>query len=245
MKKFLLACSAVLLIAGLQAQNIVLDPSSATEEGEPSEIVDIHIQLTNNGEDQMMTWKRTVNDIPDGWKTSVCDFTLCWLYTADEPGAPFVVPADTTGTVYVKFDARNIVGAEDLEDIPGCGYVEVVYYSISDSLNYSATGMFEAKLGVDEDCQVDVYSSAMDNSFHVYPNPAVDVIQAIASTSAKITRLELVNIVGRTVKSVEWAPVAGKMSIDVSGLPEGIYFAMFINQTNKVLFTEKIALTSK
>ncbi len=244
MKKALLFLSAVISSFGFYAQNIILDPASATETGEPSEIVDIHINLTNNGDDQMMTWKRTVNEIPEGWKTSVCDFTLCWLYTADEPGDPFVVKADTTGTVYVKFDARNIVGAEDLEDIPGCGYVEVVYYSISDSANYTATGMFEAKLGVDDDCNVAVYSSAMENSFHVYPNPAVDVMQAIASSSANIQRLELVNIVGKTMKVVKWTPAAGKMTVDVSDLPAGVYFAMFINADNKVLSTEKIAINN-
>lgn len=242
MKKFLSVTTAVVLSACMFAQNIVLDPASATETGDPSEIVDIHINLTNNGEDQLMTWKRTVNNIPEGWKTSVCDFTLCWLYTADEPGDPFVVAADTTGTVYVKFDARNIVGAEDLEDIPGCGYVEVVYYSISDSANYTATGMFEAKLGVDEDCEVAVYSSALENSFHVYPNPAVDVMNAIASENANIQKLELVNIVGKSVKVIKWIPAAGKMTIDVSELSEGIYFAMFINAENKVVFTEKISV---
>lgn len=244
MKKVFLFISAVISSLGFYAQNIVLDPASATEIGEPSEIVDIHINLTNNGDDQLMTWKRTVNDIPEGWKTSVCDFTLCWLYTADEPGDPFVVNADTTGTVYVKFDARNIVGAEDLEDIPGCGYVEVVYYSISDSANYTATGMFEAKLGVDEDCNVAVYSSAMQNSFHVYPNPAVNEMQAIASSSANIQTLQLVNIVGKTMKVVKWNPSAGKMTIDVSDLPPGVYFAMFINAENKVLSTEKIAINN-
>ncbi len=242
MKRILLSI-AVLTTTGLFAQNITLDPASATEYGDPSEILDIHILLTNTGDDQMMTWKRTVNEIPEGWKSSVCDFTLCWLYTSDEPGDPFVVAADTTGTVYVKFDARNIVGAEDLPDIPGCGYVEVVYYSNADSLNYNATGMFEAKLGVEEDCTVSVYSSAMENSFHVYPNPAVNEMQAIASANANIQTLELVNIVGKTVKSVQWIPSGGKMTIDVSDLSEGIYFAMFINGNNKVLFTEKIAIT--
>lgn len=244
MKKALLFISAVISSLGFFAQNIVLDPASATEVGDPSEIVDIHINLINNGDDQLMTWKRTVNDIPEGWTSSVCDFKLCWLYTADQPGDPFVVPADTTGSVYVKFDARHIVMGIDSPDIPGCGYVEIVYYSISDSANYTATGMFEAKLGVDEDCNVAVYSSAMDNSFHVYPNPAVNVMQAIASSSANIERLELINIVGKTMKVVKWNAAAGKMTIDVSDLPQGIYFAMFINAENKVMSTEKITINN-
>lgn len=244
MKKALLFISAVIYSLGFFAQNIILDPASATEVGEPSEIVDIHINLINNGDDQLMTWKRIVNEIPEGWKSSVCDFTLCWAYNADEPGDPFLVKADTTGSVYVNFDARNIQAGVDLEDIPGCGYVEVVYYSISDSANYTATGMFEAKLGVDDDCNVAVYSSAIENSFHVYPNPAVNVMQAIASSSANIERLELVNIVGKTMKVVKWNAAAGKMTIDVSDLPQGIYFAIFINAENKVMSTEKITINN-
>jgi len=244
MKRSVFVISAAILSTGMYAQNIVLDPATVVEEGPPSELIDIEITLTNNGSTQDMMWMRTMNDIPDEWKSSVCDFNLCWAYNNDMPSYPFSATGDgASGTVYVKFDARNIWVGEDLEDKPGCGYVEVVYYSPADSANYTATGLFEARLGVNEDCTVAIYNSGMENSFHVYPNPAVNDLHAIASANAGVDQLALVNIVGNKVKVIDWVSAAGKMMIDITDLTEGIYFAQFINTSGKVLFTEKIAVS--
>ena len=96
-----------------------LTPNYAELDGDPSVILEIHIDLQNTGEHRAMTWLRTMNEIPDGWTSSVCDFNLCWSPCRWTKGYPFDLKADTTGSVYVKFDARNYHdGAFD--PIPGC-----------------------------------------------------------------------------------------------------------------------------
>jgi len=242
MKKLLLfTCMGVALLSAT-AQNIVLSPSAAELEGDPADIHEVIISFSNTGETQTMTWMRTINDIPDEWTSSVCDFNLCWAPNADEPGYFFDAPADTSGNVYVKFDARNFHdGAFD--PIPGCGTVEVAFYSVLDSANYHAVGLFQAYLGVSsEDCLLSVVSPELDNSYGVYPNPAAQTVNVYASHSANIASVEILNIVGRTVSAQTWKTANGKMTLDIHDLPQGIYFIRFINEEDTVMHTEKISV---
>lgn len=242
MKKLLLfTCMGVALLSAT-AQNIVLSPSAAELEGDPADIHEVIISFSNTGETQTMTWMRTINDIPDEWTSSVCDFNLCWAPNADEPGYFFDAPADTNGNVYVKFDARNFHdGAFD--PIPGCGTVEVAFYSVLDSANYNAVGLFQAYLGVSsEDCKVSVVSPELDNSYAVYPNPAVNSLNVYASKSAQIAKVEIVNIVGRSMAVHNWSTANGKMTLDITDLPQGVYFVRLINNANQSVWTEKVSV---
>ncbi len=241
MKKLFLL--AFLAPAGLMyAQNITLTPSTAELEGEPDVIHEVHIDLHNDGETQTMTWQRTINDIPDEWTSSVCDFTLCWAPNADQPGDYFQAPADTTGTVFVKFDARNFKDGV-FNPVAGCGTVEVVFYSVLDSANYNAVGLFKAYLGTSsEDCDVDVVSPLLDNSFAVYPNPAVNSLNVYASLSANIQQVSIVNLVGREVASYNWSTANGKMVLDIADLAQGVYFVRLIDASNNAVWTEKLSV---
>ena len=242
MKKLLLFTCMGLAVLYATAQNIVLTPATAELEGDPADIQEVIISFSNSGETQTMSWMRTINEIPDEWTSSVCDFNLCWAPNADEPGYYFDAPSDTTGNVYVKFDGRNYHdGAFD--PIAGCGTVEVVFYSVLDSANYNAVGLFQAYLGVSsEDCKVSVTSPEFDNNFAVYPNPAVNNINVYASKSADIERVEIINIVGRSMASHTWATANGKMNLDITDLPQGVYFVRLIDARNKVVWTEKVSV---
>lgn len=96
----------------LYAQYITLDPAYSEVDGDPSEMVEVNITLQNTGETQAMNWLRTVNDIPDFWSSSVCDYNLCYGPNTDEPTDYFESVGGTSGTVYVRFDARNYYDGE-------------------------------------------------------------------------------------------------------------------------------------
>lgn len=242
MKKFYLLPLLTLGVFSAMAQNITLTPSEAVLEGDPSVIQEVHIDFVNNGSNQTMTWMRTMNDIPDYWTSSVCDFNLCWAPNADEPGYYFDAPADTEGTVYVKFDARNFHdGAFD--PVPGCGMVEVVFYSVLDSANYNAVALFTAYLGVSqEECSFNVISPVKENSFAVYPNPAINSLNVLASMSANVSKVDIVNIVGHSVAQYTWSTSNGKMNFDITELPQGIYFVRLIDTAGKAVYTEKVSV---
>lgn len=241
MRKFFIVTLGVFTAQLLAAQNIVLNPTDTVIYGEPDVLQEADITLTNNGDAQVMSWKRMVNDIPAEWTSSVCDFNLCWAPSADEPGYPFNVDAGQSGTVYVKFDARNYYDG-DAHPTPGCGTVEIAYYSTTDSADYNAYGVYEAKLGVDENCLTTVYSPNLDNSFIAYPNPARYTLNVLASYSADITRVELLNIVGQVAQSVPWTSSNGKMVLDIRAQPEGIYFVRFINNRDETVYTQKVSI---
>ncbi|MEZ5012781.1 MAG: T9SS type A sorting domain-containing protein [Chitinophagales bacterium] len=242
MKKIVATLFSIGISAVLFSQNITLDPPSEEIIGDPDIIQEVHITLHNAGDHQTMTWKRTINDIPAGWTSSVCDFNLCWSPVADAPSYFFEAPGDTSGTVYVKFDARNYHdGAFD--PVPGCGTVEVVFYSVTDSANYNAVGVFNAKLGVENCGDAIFYSPLLDNSFLVYPNPANGEINIIASNSADVRSVEILNIVGKAVFTTGWQTGNGKMSLNLGNLPEGIYFVRLLDVSGKPVHTEKLSLT--
>lgn len=241
MKKLFLLPTLIATLT-LGAQNITMTPSEAELEGDPADIHEVIISFHNTGETQTMTWMRTINDIPDEWTSSVCDFNLCWAPNADEPGYYFDAPADTTGNVYVKFDARNYHDG-NFDPIPGCGTVEVAFYSVLDSANYNAVGLFKAYLGVAEkDCGVDVITPYQDDAFAVYPNPAVNSLNVMASFSAGIAKVEIVNIVGRSVAVYDWSTTNGKMNLDITELPQGVYFVRLLDADSRSVWTEKVSV---
>ncbi len=239
MKKVLLVAGISMLSISAFSQ-ISLTPATAEIDGDPTTINEVHIEFHNMGSNQTMTWTRTVNDIPEGWKTSVCDFNLCWADFANEPDYYFDAPADTSGTVYVKFDARNYHdGAFD--PLPGCGTVEVNFYSVLDSANYNALGVFHARLGVEAaDCETLIVTPVNDNNFLIYPNPAKNLINAVASFSANIQHADIVSTTGYIVRSYNWETASGKMTFDLNDLPAGIYFVRLINADNTGVYTEKV-----
>lgn len=239
MKKLILLPSLI-LIAHTAFSQITLTPSTAEIVGEPDVLNEVHIEFHNEGTTQTMTWVRTVNDIPEGWKSSVCDFNLCWADFADQPDDYFNAPADTLGIVYVKFDARNFKDGA-FNPVPGCGTVEVNFFSVLDSANYNALGVFSARLGVEEgDCNTTIASPSFDNSFLIYPNPAVNTINAVASFSASIKHVDIVDITGSIVSSYNWETASGKMTFDMTDLPAGIYFVRLVNATNATVYAEKV-----
>ena len=164
-----------------------------------------------------MTWVRVVNDKPEEWETSVCDPNLCWAPFADAPGYGWFQPAGADDDFYVQFDGRNF---PDGPAVDGHGEVEVIIYSEDDSANYNARGVFIADLSG----EVGFHSPDMDNQYEVYPNPAVNDLNILTSYSNGVEQIQIVNLVGKVMLVQQWNKGTGKLVLDISNLPEGIYF---------------------
>ncbi len=177
---------------------------------------------------QEITWVRTVNDIPEDWTTAVCDIEVCYAPALSEALTPFTLDGGQSGVVHVNFYPN---------DVSGYGYVEMIYYSVTDSANYNTSGVFTADLS-----GVGFYSPSANNTFHIYPNPAVNHINAIASDNSKVKRLQIVNIVGKSVQTNAWESNSGNMLVDINSLNDGVYFVQFIDGMNNVVATKKISV---
>ncbi len=232
MKKMLFTTATLLVTGTIIAQSfLTLNPNPSNVTGDASITQAAHATLSNNGPEDHddIYWRRITNDLTEGWTTAICDFELCYASTVSSAPVNISLASGDTGEITVYFYPVNIQGE---------GYVEVVFYSLSDSANYNTLGVFTADLLG----STGFSSPSLDNSFDVYPNPAVSTLHAVASYSAKINRLEIVNIVGRSIYTSDWSDASGKMTIDISELPEGIYFVRFINEENKAVNTQKISV---
>jgi Secretion system C-terminal sorting domain len=227
---------AVLTISVVSAQSYIslsADTSFAT--GDPSEIHKAEVVVSNTGpDDQSMTWKRVKNEIPTEWETSVCDPNLCWAPFADAPGYGWSHDAGEDVNFYVQFDGRNMPDGPAVE---GEGVVDIIIYSEDDSANYNAYGVFIGNLG-----GASFFSPNMEQVYEVYPNPAIHEINLMASYSAGVQQIQVVNLVGKVVLSRSWNAGSGKMTLDISSLPEGIYFVQFLG-SDQVLKTKKISVS--
>ncbi|MGB0917861.1 MAG: T9SS type A sorting domain-containing protein, partial [Flavobacteriales bacterium] len=77
----------------------------------------------------------------------------------------------------------------------------------------------DATASYSENCQTVGISEATTETFSVYPNPAVNTL-TIANSGTAIANITLINVTGKTVKTV----AANTTTIDVSNLTSGVYF---------------------
>ena len=69
-------------------------------------------------------------------------------------------------------------------------------------------------------CDVDdIDESSIKNSISVYPNPTKDVVKVLNNSNLNISKIEIIDLLGRTVASAK-----NSDEINVSNLPEGQYF---------------------
>jgi hypothetical protein len=116
---------------------------------------------------------------------------------------------------------------------PALKYSQQYYFKI-DSL--------ENNLGVNTFAQTSTFTTELStvnisdpkiNSIVIYPNPATDRIYIKSNEISKISRIELLNTIGKTVRVVE-NPVStfNEISLKVADLPSGMYFVRVLAEGN-------------
>ncbi|MBK7107855.1 MAG: T9SS type A sorting domain-containing protein [Bacteroidetes bacterium] len=228
MKNFLIVLSFT--VAGLVSaqSNLELTPNPASILGNSIDAAVIEVEIINNGlEPQDYLWRRTVNDIPAEWFSFVCDPNLCYGPNQDVPAMSFVITPENH-KLKITFSPNGI---------PGTGYGEIEVHSTTDSANYNAIVSLTADLNA-----TGFHSPNVDNTFTVYPNPANEIVNVMASFSADIHAIKILNIVGKEVVYNVWNAGNGRMIINTNTLPEGIYFVQFLGEGNNILSTKKIAV---
>lgn len=74
-----------------------------------------------------------------------------------------------------------------------------------------------------------------ENSVSIYPNPANSTINILNNNNLSISKIEILDLLGRTVIST-----VNHEAIDISGLPEGQYFVKIMGETTMV---KKLSVT--
>ncbi len=99
------------------------------------------------------------------------------------------------------------------------------YYGNTHDIDYT-TEIYKFFLGEKEDTKIDEHISA---SIAIYPNPATDIVNIVSQNDSE---LAIYNATGKEVKRIRTNE--GSTSIDISDLPNGMYFIVVNGNAQKL-----------
>jgi hypothetical protein len=164
-------------------------------------------------------WVREELSMPDGWTTSICDKNLCYLSWKDSANLNLV--ASESSIIDVRFYPAGNTGT---------GIVKVCY---KDNANQAPSTCAVFILTLSTTSNDNISPAKIDPV--IYPNPATDNI-SITQVEV-VSRVELMNIVGKKIKTIE---TNGVTKMDISDLRSGMYLLNLIDENNKVIKTVRL-----
>jgi len=132
----------------------------------------------------------------------------------------------TKGTYNLTFTATNANGGpkpQSFTEVPNISFSEIKTNGVSEPQNFTLT--VNASLGIEE-------IGSANASVKIYPNPVKEVLR-IESGGLKINKLKIIDLSGRIIQQSD----GSTNQINVSSLPQGIYFIMI--ETEKGFVTKK------
>jgi uncharacterized protein (TIGR02145 family) len=122
----------------------------------------------------------------------------------------------------------EIINAIGLE-IGATYYIRVYSFGTGTSVTFSLC-VYGSSVGVIE--------NEVENSIIIYPNPANETVTVTFNTTDRVNTIEIVNTIGHTVFVKQIKSIEKSEQIDISDLPQGIYFIKV--QTDKRNIIKKI-----
>lgn len=176
----------------------------------------------NTGQNMTFKWTRTINNIPSGWESLVCDNITCWSPTKSSNFYD-LGPGENT-IMNVHFKPYNTAGI---------GNVEIVIYAAEDSAATRTVLSYQANAMV-----VGINSPYPKNTLSVYPNPARNFINVGYSTLDNIGRIEIYSVIGTKVGTYYPATGTSSHRIDSNSFEPGMYFISLYNNQNRLVTTK-------
>ena len=228
MKKILLfSIISYFSVLGVFAQSIKLQDKSGNNIGNGDTIVlvstDAHaifaigMDVINSTPADIAVWaKKTELSIISGSENYFC-WVSCYL-----PGT-YVSP----DSLIIGANATNKIFSGDYEANGNAGASYIMYTFFNDA-DYNDSIALVVKYIAGSGVGINDSKPSVDVS-SLYPNPANNKVSLNYNLNgASNARLEIRNILGSVVKSVEINETNGQISLDVSNLTNGVYFYSFI-----------------
>lgn len=162
-------------------------------------------------------WQLFIDQEPEGWIHQVCDKNLC--YAPDVLTKDFFLNPDSNGLLRLDVTANNVSGEGDYR---------ILVYDINDSMNYNATMTVHAMANPTG------ISLVPGESISIYPNPAKEVLNMNLNTSKHITSININNLVGQKIKTINVQKGVKSVAIPVNDLKKGIYFVRVFSDAMEV-----------
>ena len=184
----------------------------------PNEEQELQVNVTNNGSEAItVDWART-QTLPNGWYTYVCDKVACFT-PETSTGQITMDPGETT---FIKLTFGPVS--------QGTGTVEIELQEVGNASN-NVTATFT---GTSQTTDLTAINVA---SVQVYPNPTTNFFMVKHANA--IARVEVINLVGRTVRTFEYVDASDKLN--VSDLPRGMYLVRMTNKNGQVMTTQRLS----
>lgn len=177
------------------------------------------IVLTNNDNRELqLQWEKTLINQPQGWESLVCSKT------------PNYAPFQNDSTSEFVEDRRpfRLAPGESLEFYlilrpngkTGQGRIKLVFSDLTQPGKSLGEAVFNLQVNRNPLAQQEEDSSK-PKVLRIYPNPAIENFFVEVPSSKKLGRVEVVNTLGRKLKTFD--KPAGPEGYDIDDLPEGIY----------------------
>lgn len=235
MKKILLSLIAVCFLLSVNSQSFVLSYDGNTLDpdailvvaADPTvEVIEAWVNITNNSASAKSVLVKKV--IHDGDTLAGSDNTFCWglCYPNTTYVSPFpqtIQPGATSDLFYGDYRPKNIIGTSNIM------YVFWDEMNMNDSVAVNVH--YKASPASVSDLTGKIKASG------IYPNPAsglASIDYSIPNSGAN-ARLVISNMLGAKIKEIALKNMAGKATLDVSELMNGIYFYSIISDNQQAV----------
>lgn len=189
--------------------------------------------IKNNSDKAIsVAWERTVNDVEDGWTSSVCAGDLC--YPAEESNSddvgPIVIAPGDSAQVKIQFNPNfdNIFGVSTVEIraiAEAAGIVDTITATFSGEV--FATGI------------EDVFFE--EKTVDIYPNPVINYLFLELENYPEVAVVEVYNMVGKRVEQFFVENSEEIQKFNLFDLQEGMYFISLLDNSNQLLETKRFS----
>lgn len=223
---------ALLISLNAAAQIIEATSDSVFANGSASEFELVGGNYIENNTDNELTivWKRTVNNLPSGWTSSICDKVACWAANIDSKS--FSILGNKTEKLDVHFYPNNN---------PGTAYVEMLAWVQGDSANTVVKSTYKATADVSSN----VVSAAKKNyNISIYPNPVKDNMFISGLPENQSFKVEVYSLLGTKVVSYGLSgntAQGGIHQVEMQELPKGVYMIRIMDKNMNLIFNKSVS----
>ena len=227
----------MLLVAGLSAQapnggdSIYFERSMLVRsmDGDATDVAEVTRIVNPTRRDLLVRWDREVSDLPEGWRSVVCDTNRC--HDSDADNAVFLLPARSAAPL-VAHVYPGAGGVQVRDEALVTLRASVVGAGSNGAASKDAVATFAFRR---EAKREDKPSATYRGTALLYPNPNAGEFRL--RTEHDLSQIKLTNMLGKTVRTFR----ADQDVYSVADLPNGIYLVTLLDTNGQVVKTLRLS----
>jgi len=184
----------------------------------------------NTTETINVSWERTLEDLVDGWTSSICDESICYPSGQSMNINPITIAPGDSAKIKVQFNPNydNLFGASMVE-------IRVIAKAAGTADTITASFLSEVYATGIEDVFIE------EKTVDIYPNPVINQLFLELNNYPEASIVEVYNMVGKRVEQFFIENVGEIQKYDLFDLQEGMYFISLLDNNNQLLETKRFS----